>query len=285
MAVMESRSCEVLGGVDTSYAARRNFQRAFGRPTWPSLSEYDGPAVDVVVIATPTETHVEVVKQALSALSPKILVCEKPVGVNASETQVIMESAERRGTAVVVNYVRQYLPTFREFRRRFRLGAFGDLTGGNVLYSHGLRRNGSHYVALLLWLLGDASAVAPSSSSQGSSIDPAFTLTFDKARVDFSSLGQGHLRAGEINLGFTNGLLKISDGGHRVSWSEIDDAAGGLSPSYGELIWSCDDAMKNYQLGLYDLLSSSSLSRVELRDDLPVALRAQQLMDEVCRNG
>jgi hypothetical protein len=63
MAVMESQSLELLGGVDPSDVARRDFQRAFGRPTWPSLSEYDGPAVDVVVVATPTETHLEVVKQ------------------------------------------------------------------------------------------------------------------------------------------------------------------------------------------------------------------------------
>ena len=272
----------LVGGVDPCGERRAEFEAAFQAPSWASLEEVPPVQVDIVVVATPTSTHREVAAQALSIFSPRLLLCEKPVGTSAADTRSIVAMAEHHGTAMVVNYFRHYLPAVRDIRDTIRRGQFGAFTGGSVLYSHGLRRNGSHFVALLLWLLGDAQVcqrALPCAPSQ----DPGFTLCFDGAAVGFSSVGVGPARAAEICLGFSRGLLRINSGGRIVSWAGIDDDAGAESPTYSEVRWERGDDMLRCQLPVYEWLTSPNLNPSDVAEDISVALRTQEIVDEVTR--
>jgi predicted dehydrogenase len=281
-AIQRCAATALVGGVDPCGERRAEFEAALQTPSWASLEEVPAVTVDIVVVATPTSTHREVASQVLSMFSPRVLLCEKPVGSSAAETRSILAMAEQHGTTLVVNYFRHHLPTMRDVRERLRGGEFGELSGGGVLYSHGLRRNGSHFIALLLWLLGDAQVTRGSDPADHVE-DPSFALDFGDAAVSFSSLGHGRVRAAELCLGFSRGLLRVASGGRAISWSAVDDGVCVDTPSYSELRWARDDDMLRCQLPTYEWLTSPELKSSDVEEGIRVAVRAQEIVDEVTR--
>lgn len=281
-AIDQCAATTLVGGIDPCEQRRIEFEAAVQAPSWASIEEVPTMGVDILVLATPTETHREIAAQALAAFSPRFLLCEKPVGASAAETRSILAMAERYGTTLVVNYFRHHLPTVRDVRDRLRDGEFGELSGGSVLYSHGLRRNGSHFIALLLWLLGNAQ-VTRGSDPAAHVEDPSFALGFGETAVSFSSLGHGRVRAAELCLGFSRGLLRIASGGRTVSWSAVDDGVCVDTPLYSELRWARDDDMLRCQLPTYEWLTSPELKSSDIEEGVHVAVRTQEIVDEVTR--
>lgn len=281
-AIAECAATTLVGGIDPSEQRRIEFEAAFQAPSWDSIEGAPDTKVDILVLATPTHTHKEVFAQALDAFSPRLLLCEKPVGSSAVGTRNILAMAQKRDTAVAINYFRHYLPTMRDVRGKLLGGDFGGLSGGSVLYSHGLRRNGSHFIALLLWLLGDAQVTQRIDTNEHLD-DPSFSLRFGDSVVSFSSVGHGRVRAAEICLGFSRGLLRINCGGRLVSWAGVDDDAGADSASYSEVRWERGDDMLRCQLPTYEWLTSPDLKSSDLEHGIRVALRTQEIVDEVTR--
>ena len=279
-AISACDSMELVGGLDPRPERRAEFERAFGRPAWPSFDEIPDMEIETLVLAVPTSRHVEVVSDALTTLSPRLLLCEKPAGMTAADTRAILSAAELKGTTVIVNYFRHYLPTFRKVRDLLLSGAFGELSGGSVLYSHGLRRNGSHFVALLLWLFGDVD-VSRRVKVDGTTLDPVFELGIGQANLTFASLGHGNVRAAEIFLGFSRGLLRIHGGGSLITWSEVDQTATNEAPSYSWLKQEWEYDMFKCQLPIYEhLASADSIFQVSV-ENIRVALRTQEIIAEI----
>jgi myo-inositol 2-dehydrogenase/D-chiro-inositol 1-dehydrogenase len=79
------------------------------------------PPVDGFLVAVPTRLHVPVVS-ALAERGLPIL-CEKPCGLNVSETRAIAAL----GVRIQVAYWRRFVPALRELRRRIVAGALGEL--------------------------------------------------------------------------------------------------------------------------------------------------------------
>lgn len=279
-AVSACDATRLVGGVDPHPEQRVKFESAFGRPTWSRFDEVPRKGIEIVVIAVPTDLHLEVATSAIANFSPRLLVCEKPVGRTSADTRALFAAAHEKQTAVVVNYFRHYLPNLRRVREQLRGARFGELLGGTVLYSHGLRRNGSHFIALLLWLFGEAAFIGRIEMADPAS-DPSFALKVGTAAVNYSSIGHGSVRSGELCLGFTQGLLRISSGGSKISWSTVDRPRATLTPSYSTDSWELLDDLHDCQLPLYRQVTLHAETRQESLESMSVALRTQELMDEI----
>jgi predicted dehydrogenase len=76
-------------------------------PHVQTVSDYrsclDNPRIDAVVIATPTDTHAQIVRDALSA--GKHVLVEKPVCVHADEAYELHQAAEQANRALMVGHV------------------------------------------------------------------------------------------------------------------------------------------------------------------------------------
>lgn len=82
-------------------------------------------APDVVHIATPNHTHH---RYALALIDAGInVICEKPLGVTATEAEELATAAGRAGVVATVPFVYRYHPLVREIRARRIAGEFGDL--------------------------------------------------------------------------------------------------------------------------------------------------------------
>ncbi len=130
--------------------------------------------IDALTITTPNLSHCEI---ALAALAHgKHVFCEKPLGMNLAEAEVMAEAARQRGVVHQVAFTYRYLHSTAALRRRLREGAIGRpffarlsveqwsdlrpdalvgwrhqraLAGGGMLADVG-----SHYFDLINWTLG-----------------------------------------------------------------------------------------------------------------------------------
>ncbi len=104
------------------YAQAFGFARSTGN--WRVLVE--DPKVEAVVIASPPQTHLEIVRAAAAAGKP--VFCEKPLGACLSDAEAMVEAAEAAGIINMIgfNYIRT--PASQFARQLIADGAIGDVT-------------------------------------------------------------------------------------------------------------------------------------------------------------
>lgn len=81
--------------------------------------------VDGVVVAAPTDTHAELVHQALAARTP--VFCEKPVALDVAGTREVAEHAASAGVPLQVGFQRRFDAGYRAAREAVREGRLGWL--------------------------------------------------------------------------------------------------------------------------------------------------------------
>jgi UDP-2-acetamido-3-amino-2,3-dideoxy-glucuronate N-acetyltransferase len=115
-----------------------------------------------VVLATPAETHFLLAREAL--LAGKHVYVEKPLVLDESEGQELIDIAEKRSRVLMVGHLLQYHPAFIKLKE---LASSGELGRINYIYSHRLnlgkiRREENilwsfapHDISMILSLAGD----------------------------------------------------------------------------------------------------------------------------------
>ena len=83
------------------------------------------PAVDAVVVSTPTDTHFDYVVAALEAGKP--VFSEKPLGRRLEQLDTCYELAEQKGLPLFVAFNRRFDPSFASLITQVHDGGIGDL--------------------------------------------------------------------------------------------------------------------------------------------------------------
>jgi len=201
-------SFKVVGGIDSDFEKRDTFSKNTGLPSWPSIKNFDiDDNIDICVIATPKETHLSVIKETLSKLTPKLIICEKPFGGNALESKLINNLVSSKNIPILVNYNRQFSSTYL---RVLNLKKFHDFKGGLFVYNGGLRQNGSHFLRLFLGLLGMPKSYNKL-SREDSSESPSFELHYEFGILSFINVESG-VRTAQGFIESQKYYLKISSG-------------------------------------------------------------------------
>lgn len=79
--------------------------------------------VDAVYIATPTPLHAEHTR--IAAAAGKHVVVEKPIAVNLTEAQAMIDAADKAGVVLLVGHSRSFDPAFRKMREIVDSGRIG----------------------------------------------------------------------------------------------------------------------------------------------------------------
>ena len=103
------------------------------------------PDVDVVHVCTPNHLHLPLAEAALAA--GKHVICEKPLALDVSGAQQLVEAAADSGLHAAVPFVYRYYPTVREARERVASGETGAvrLLHGTYLQDWLLRPDDSNW--------------------------------------------------------------------------------------------------------------------------------------------
>lgn len=148
---------------------------------------------EVVSICTPDPTHYELALMALDSPGLKALFMEKPLALELGQARRIVELAEARGVVLAVNYLRRYSPAFQEARRRIASGGLGRLQAVGGFYTKGIRHNGTHWLDLARWLVGEVASVRAWNGLGEAGEDPAQDPALD-LRLQFEGGPAGWLQ-------------------------------------------------------------------------------------------
>ncbi len=83
------------------------------------------PAIDAVVIGTPTTTHYDLIHQAAAA--GKAIFCEKPIDLSVDRIHDCLAAVEKAGVQFMTAFNRRFDPNFMKVEAQLRAGAIGDV--------------------------------------------------------------------------------------------------------------------------------------------------------------
>ncbi len=207
---------KVVAGIDSSLDARVRFTSETGIPSYESLSELpDQHWSSFFSVASATDANFEILTKLLSRKEPRGILAEKPFCGNAVQSQQILTLQEYMKIPLRINYPRQYSRTMPEIKS---LMANKNLIAGAVIYSSGLRENGSHFIRLLCGLFPSIMRYQNIDWIDGT----RFRLQVgDDLKIDFVPLESPHLHNSEIRLIFSDFIICIRDGS-KVEARRID---------------------------------------------------------------
>jgi myo-inositol 2-dehydrogenase/D-chiro-inositol 1-dehydrogenase len=83
------------------------------------------PAVEAVLIASSTDTHVELITAA--ARAGKAILCEKPIDLDIAKVDACWNEIGPLGVPIQIGFNRRYDPSFNAVQKAIRAGEIGDL--------------------------------------------------------------------------------------------------------------------------------------------------------------
>jgi myo-inositol 2-dehydrogenase / D-chiro-inositol 1-dehydrogenase len=94
-------------------------------PTGDADAILGDPAIDAVIIASPTPTHVDLLTAC--ARAGKAVLCEKPIDLDLARVDACWEDIRGLNATVMVGFNRRFDPTFAEMQERVADGEIGRL--------------------------------------------------------------------------------------------------------------------------------------------------------------
>ena len=127
--------------------------------------------------------------------------------------------AEDRRCALIVNYMRRFEPGSMEVRRMIRTKEMGEIFKGVAWYSKGLLNNGSHFIDLLRFWLGDVTGVEIMNEGRrwdGIDSEPDICLYFHETPVYMLAGREESFSIGKIELFCSGGMISYADFGNLI---------------------------------------------------------------------
>jgi predicted dehydrogenase len=210
---------ELVAGVDPLEERRREFTAAYGAPAFATVGAMlERCRPPVVALSGPTSGRLAAFKEILAG-QPRAVICEKPLASAAADGAELLEAAEKAGCALVVNYFRRFEPGVQELRSLLSSGGIGEIFKGVVWYGKGFAHNGSHFVDLLRFLLGevnDVRVLAPGRALDGGDGEPDVWLRFATTGVYFLAAREECYSVAEMELYGTGGRIRYPGAGARI---------------------------------------------------------------------
>lgn len=219
-AFAEHDEFDLVGGVDSSAERRELFTAHYARPALSNVAtalEETAPAV--VAIAVPTAAHYPVLLEVLQAPGIKSILCEKPLSYDLTEATEMVELAARAGVRLYTNYMRRCDRAVVEVRRRLLHGEIAGPIKGVCWYSKGLFNNGSHFLNLLQFWLGEVRGFEIIDRGRlwsGHDPEPDLKVRFESGEIYFHAAREENFSYHSVELVAANGRLRYERGS--MSW-------------------------------------------------------------------
>jgi myo-inositol 2-dehydrogenase / D-chiro-inositol 1-dehydrogenase len=106
-------------------AAKELASRYGGRATGDIESVFGDREIDAFIIATSTDTHVDLILKAARTRKP--VFCEKPVDLGLARVDACLAEVRKLGVPLQIGFNRRFDPSFRALHERLRGGEVGKL--------------------------------------------------------------------------------------------------------------------------------------------------------------
>ncbi len=288
-AFLQHPGFEIVGAVDSNEEKRRRFEDKFKKPSFPnSEALFNVVRPEVIAIAVPTPIRLSIFQEIISC-QPAAVICEKPIAANSDEAKTIIEMGEDSGCAILVNYIRRFDPGVIALKKLIEAGEFGEIYKGTAWYSKGLLNSGSHFLDLLLFLLGrykKAEIINKGRLWQAADPEPDVKITLGDAEVFFLSGKEEFYSIGEIELTGTKGRIAYSEFGYDISYRKTtqDPTFSGYTILAKERIPIAND-LNRYQWHVLEHLYKHLTENLPLNSTGQTALETLGIIESIVHCG
>lgn len=112
---------------------------------------------DIVVIATPTDTHFSLLNKCIQS-GVKYIICEKPISYSVKELNKIEHLIENNDSKVFINYYRRFQKSYKELKKDINPYLF-EISSIKVTYYKGILNYASHAIDTLNFFFGSVSKI------------------------------------------------------------------------------------------------------------------------------
>ncbi len=227
---------------------------------FPSVDAmYAAVQPDIVVIATPDDTHLPMLRD-IAALKPRLIICEKPVIQRAAD--VAAAEAVGGSVPVIVNYRRRFDPAMKVLADDLTSGRYGDVLLAHATYTNGALHNGSHMMDLLRMLFGEVKSVQPLARVEDGAGEPSVGAFVTCERCPQIYIGAGDARAYahfELEILTQKGRIRLS---HEGTSMDVEETMP--DPVYAGFTVLGPEAQQ--QTGLMEAMSALAAHAAEVLD-------------------
>ena len=189
-----------------------------------NFSRVDPKSPDIVVIATPPKTHVDVINDVFRHLKPKTVLLEKPGGVDDDEARYILAMCITNKCELFLNYQRNYC-------QQISIEMIHSLVGKPVYaqcdYVRGLKNDASHAIALFSHLFGHGAKniLAHKKTINDLPSDPTIRAMYSLPGCEIALIGHDGRMFDifEITIYGTHGKIVLADHGQQIIKTGIID--------------------------------------------------------------
>lgn len=217
---------KLLGAVDTSYDQRVRFKNHYKLPVFENLEfALSSLRPDIVVIATPTDTHAFIINKIIDVFHPKMILCEKPLAYEFDVAKQMVDVCKKANIELFVNYFRRADQGAIEIKRRIDVGEIKAPIKINVWYSKGIFNNGSHFIDLLNFWLGDMiSTKIITKGRLWDSLDPEpdFKIEYSRGTAIFRALWEESFSHFGVELLSPSGRLLYDKINNIFEWQNLN---------------------------------------------------------------
>ncbi len=134
--IYDKHEATIIAVIDTNEPVAREFARRFeaehyGTDYRPFLTD---PRVEIVIIATYTDTHFAILKDCIA--HGKHVICEKPIATNLEDAREFVRLVKSSDSKVSVSHVLRYNRSYRKIKELIDAGEIGELRMVRMNQSH-----------------------------------------------------------------------------------------------------------------------------------------------------
>ena len=282
---------ELVGAVDSSAVQRSLFQIHYNQLAYPDIeSALQVINPTVVIIASPTVMHSDVLHQVLLHSIPKVILCEKPLAYDLKVASRMVAACESAGVKLFVNYMRRADLGAIEVKKRIESGSIATPVKGIAWYSKGFLHNGSHFFNLLEFWLGAFKTVKVLDAGRlwdNQDPEPDVQVVFERGTVVFQAAWEEAFSHYTIELLSPSGRLRYEQGGEYIIWNSIhsDPNFSGYSILQAKpevIVNSMDRYQWNVVDQLADVLAEKSHTLCTGRQALATLEEMYQIINRKC---
>jgi len=216
----------LIGAVDLDEEKRSIFKKIYNCPVFSNVTDaVEELRPDIVIVATPTSTHFDIIKQIISNPNKmlKAILCEKPVTDFSEKTKEILNCCRERNIKLFVNFTRRGDPSVKYIKQSIISEKFKLPFKGSCWYSKGLMHNGVHFLVLMSFFFGQISNIHIITESKGTKdydYQPDIKVQFKKGVIYFFAVDEKNFSYYDFKILFKNGELTY-DNKAEVHWRDV----------------------------------------------------------------
>jgi predicted dehydrogenase len=282
-------SFELIGGVDSSSSRLDIFEAEYSCPGYRDLSTaLIELQPDIVAISVPTILHHHVTTLVLKNSKPKAILCEKPLDYDFERASRLVDDCRNQDVSLYVNYIRRADKGVADIKQRISNGFISQPIKGICWYSKGIINNGSHFLNLLQYWLGEVTSfqvIDPGRLWNNQDPEPDVKVKFELGTVFFLAAREEDYSHYTIELITRSGRLQYESGGDKILWQPVvDDSICEGYRVLSSISESIPSNLDRIQLHIVDQLSASLEGAKALICEGREALKTLEIINQIVKS-